>query len=223
MPFNDVAKNLMLDALDESLAAGIDFIGVHTLSGGDPGTGTNATGTEATGGSPAYARVGVVWGAASGGTKSNTGALTIDVPAGTYAWLTFWNASTGNTGNYLGHTPMGGASAIKGFFSTDTTLTNDQLFSVAHGLADGDRILLFNVFSETLPTGTGLTEGAVLWVVNSATNTFKVSLTQAGAAIDITALGGGEGYWQRIVPETFNAQGQITVAASALVLDATAV
>ena len=43
----------------------------------------------------------------------------------------------------------------------------------------------------------------------------------ATGAVDITATGGGEGYWQRVVPETFGAQGQITVASGALVLDGT--
>lgn len=219
MPFNDVAKNQMLDGLDEVAATPtilITHVGVHQLT--DPGTGANYTGTEATGGSPAYARQAVVWGPASAGTKANTGALTFDVPAGTYGFLTFFNASTGNTNNYRGYAPLNGSP--KGFFSTDPVLTNDQFFSVAHGLVDTDRVMLFNVFSETLPTGAA--EGTVYYVVASAANTFKVSLTSGGAAIDITALGGGEGFFQRVVPETFGAQGQITVAIGALVLDANA-
>lgn len=215
MPFNDAAKNACLDALDES-ASQITHVGIHQVA--DPGTGTNATGTEATGGSPAYARQAVTWAAASGGTKSNSGSLTFDVPAGTYGFFTMFNASTGNTSNYRGYIPFGGASALKGFFSVDTNLANDQLFSVAHGMSDGDRVMLFNVFSETLPTG--VSEGTVYFVVSSATNTFKVSTTSGGSAVDITAVGGGEGFWTRVVPETFAAQGQITVAASALVLDA---
>lgn len=219
MPFNDTSKNAALDALDES-ATQITHVGVATLAGGDPGTGTNHGGTEASGGSPAYARVAVTWGAASGGTKANTGALTIDVPAGTYAFFPLFNASTGNTSNYRGYIPFGGASALKGFFSVDATLTNDQLFSRGHGMSDGDRVIVYNVFSEALPTG--LTEGTVYFVVNSTTDSFKVSTTSGGAAVDITALGGGEGFWQRVVPEVFAAQGQITVAVGALVLDATA-
>jgi hypothetical protein len=219
MPFNPTALNTMLDALDES-ATQITHVGVHQL-GTDPGTGTNAAGTEATGGSPAYARQAVTWAAASGGTKSNSGSLTFDVPAGTYGYFTLFNASTGNTSNYRGYIPFGGASAIKGFASTDTTLANDQFLSVSHGLADADRVILYNVFSETLPSG--VTEGTVYYVVSSATNTFKVSTTQGGAAVDLTALNSGEIYWQRIVPETFNSQGQITVAASALVLDLTGI
>lgn len=228
MPFNDPAKNVMLDALDET-ATQITHIAIHQLttapgSDGTPGTGTNAgtaASPEATGGSPAYARQAVTWGAAASGAKANTGALTFDVPAGTYAFFGLYNASTGNTNNYRGYIPFRGATDVKGFFSVDTTLTNDQLLSVGHGLSDGDRVILMNVFAESLPTG--LTEGAVYYVVSSATNTFKVSNTAGGAAVDITAVGGGEGYFQKVVPEVFASQGQITVAVSALTLDLTGV
>jgi hypothetical protein len=221
MPLNTPGKNLSLDALDESVSAGIKYIGV--LQVGDPGTGTNFTGTEATGGSPAYARQAVTWAAAASELKSNSGSLTIDVPAGTYSDFLLMNTLTGNTGSYLGYLPFGGASAIKGFASVDTTLTNDQFLSVAHGLSDNDRVRVRGVFSEALPTGTGLAVGSLLYVVNSATNTFKLSTTSGGAAIDLTAVGGGEIYWQRVVPEVFASQGQITVAAGALVLDATTI
>ncbi|MER7212456.1 hypothetical protein ABT340_35835 [Streptosporangium sp. NPDC000239] len=217
MPFNDLGKNKALDGLDESVSGAITHIGVGNLT--DPGTGTNYAGTEATGGSPAYARQAVTWGAASGGQKANSGALTFDVPAGSYGFLLLFNASSGNTNTYLGYLPLNGS--VKGFFSVDTTLTNDQLLSVAHGLADGDRVQLFNVFSESLPTG--LTEGTVYYVVGSTTNTFKVSATFGGSAVDITAVGGGEGFFQRVVPEVFGSQGQITVAIGALVLDATGI
>ena len=216
MPFNTSTINTALDAIGSGV---ITHIGIHDLT--DPGTGTNFTGTEATGGSPAYARQAVTWASAASGQKSNSGSLTFDVPAGTYGFFLLMNTSgTGNTNNFKGYIPFGGSSALKGFFSTDTTLANDQLFSVAHGMSDGDRVMLFNVFSETLPTG--VSEGTIYYVVSSATNTFKVSTTSGGAAVDITALGGGEGYWQRVVPESFGAQGQITVASGALVLDGTA-
>lgn len=214
MPFNDTAKNTMLDGLDESATAGWKFVGAHTLV--DPGTGLTANAGEASGGS--YVRVPVAQAGAAAGLKSNTGSLTVEVPAGTYGFLTLWNTLTGNvSGNYLGYAPMGGANALKGFFSVDTTLANDTLFSRAHGMADGDRVMLFNVFAETLPTG--VAEGTIYFVVSSTTDAFKVSLTSGGAAVDITAVGGGEGFWQRVVPETFAAPGQITVAANQLILD----
>ncbi|MFI7468155.1 hypothetical protein [Nonomuraea sp. NPDC049646] len=218
MPFNDLGKNSSLKSGTGGGVAGIiTHVGVHSIA--DPGTSANANAGEATGGSPAYARQAVTWGTPSAGQVANTGALTFDVPSGTYGFLTFWNNSTGNTNNYLGYAPINGTT--KGFFSVDTTLTNDALFSVGHGLADGDRVQLFNVFAESLPTG--LTEGTVYYAVGSTTNSFKVSLTQGGAAVDITAIAGGEGYFQKVIPETFGSQGQITVAVGALVLDATGI
>lgn len=217
MPLNDPAKNAAVAAV----AAQITHIGVHTLT--DPGTGTTANAGEATGGTPTpYARQPVSWAAAAGGLDANSGALSIPVDVGTYGFLTFWTAPTGNTGTqYRGYCPMGGAAALKGFFSVDTVLANDQVLSVAHGLADGDRVMLYNVFAETLPTGP--TEGVLYFVVASTANTFKVSLTLGGAAVDVTAVGGGEGFWQRVAPDAFlNPGGSITVAPGALILDATA-
>jgi hypothetical protein len=209
----------MLNALDEGVGQ-IQYVGIHTLV--DPGTATNVALGEASGGSPAYARQAVVWGAAAAGVKANSATLTFDVPAGTYGFFTLWDHVSTNTNNYRGHIPFGGSNALRGFFSVDTTFANDQLFSRSHGMSDGDRIILFNVFSEALPTGTGLTEGAILFVVGSTADSFKVATTFNGTPIDITGAGGGEGYWQRVVPEVFGSQGQITVAVSALALDATA-
>lgn len=215
MAFNVTSQNAMLDALDES-ASQITHVGIHQL--GDPGTGTNATGTEATGGSPAYARQAVTWGAAASGAKSNTGALTFDVPAGTYGFFTFWNASTGNTSNFRGYAPFGGS--VKGFGEVDSTgVTNDTITSSGHGLTTDDRVMVFNVFSESLPTG--LTEGTIYFVLASGltADVFKVATTSGGSAINIT--GQGELFFQKVVPEVFGAQGQITAAIGALVLDVT--
>jgi hypothetical protein len=216
MPFNDASKNAMLDALDES-ATQITHVGVHTLA--DPGTGATATGTEATGGSPAYARQAVTWGAAASGLKANTNAIAIDVPSGTYGFLTYWNASTGNSGTqYRGYAPINGT--VKGFGSVDAAgVTADAIQSAAHGLVDTDRVMVFNTFGEPLPTG--LTEGVIYYVVSAATDTFEVSLTSGGASVNLT--GQGELFFQKVIPETFGAQGQITVAAGALVLDATGI
>jgi hypothetical protein len=216
VPFNNAAKNVMLDALDESQAAGIDFVGVFTAS--DPGTGTDFTGTEATGGTPAYARQAVVWGAAASGVKSNTGTLTFDVPAGTYGFFGLFNAVSGNTNNYLGYVPFG--VAVKGFGEVDATgVTNDTITSSGHGLTTDDRVIVYNVFAETLPAG--LTEGTIYFVLASGltADVFKVSTTSGGAAVNIT--GQGELFFQKVIPEVFAAQGQITVAAGALVLDLT--
>jgi hypothetical protein len=223
MPFNDASKNVMLDALDESVTQ-ITHVGVNTLvtappTDTTPGTGTNAAATEATGGTPAYARQAVTWAAAASGIKQNSGTLTFDVPAGTYGFFTYWNANTGNTNNYRGYAPFGGAAAIKGFGTVDSAdVTANTITSNAHGLVNTDRVILFNVFSESIPAG--ITEGGAYFVVGATTDTFQISLTSGGAAVDIT--GQGEVFFQKVIPEVFGAQGQITVAANALTLDATA-
>lgn len=205
----------MLDALDES-ATQITHVAIATLS--DPGTGTNMNAVEATGGAPAYARVAVTWGAAASGLKSNTNTLTFDVAAGTYGFFGWFNASTGNTGNYRGYAPFG--AAVRSFGTCDAAdVTANSITSSAHGLVNTDRVMVFNVLAETLPAG--LTEGTIYFVVGATTDTFQVSLTSGGAAVDITGI--GELFFQKVIPEVFASQGQITVAAGALVLEATAV
>lgn len=221
---NVTAQNVALDALDESNTQ-ITHVGINTLTTAPPtdttpGVSTNAAATEATGGSPAYARVAVTWGAASSGVKANTGALTFDVPAGTYGFFTFWNASTGNTSNYRGYARFGGASPKQGFGTVDSAdVTANTITSNGHGLVNTDRVLLFNVVGETIPAG--ITEGGAYFAVGVTTDTFQISLTSGGAAVDLT--GQGEIYFEKVVPEVFAGQGQITAAIGALTLDATAI
>lgn len=225
MPFNDLAKNAALDGLDEAVVAGILYVGVHQLitappGDGSPGTGATAAATEASGGSPAYARQLVTWGAAASGQKSNTNALTFELPAGTYAFLTLWNTATLNSGTqYRGYLPLNGS--VKGFGTVDATdLTNNTITSSGHGLVNGDRVIVYNVFAETIPGG--LTEGAVYFVVGATADTFQVALTSGGAAVDLVTTQ-GELYLQKVIPEVYGAQGQLTVAVGAIVLDATGI
>ncbi len=86
MAFTGTTKQAAADAI-KALGA---WISLHT---GDPGT-TGAS--EATGGSPAYARKQTTWTSSTGGVV-NGSAVTIDVPAGTYGYAGIWSASTGGT------------------------------------------------------------------------------------------------------------------------------
>ena len=73
------------------LTATVTHVSLHTA---DPG----ATGTsEATGGSPAYARKSITWAAPASGATSNSNAIIFDVPAGTYTHVGYWTASTAGT------------------------------------------------------------------------------------------------------------------------------
>lgn len=226
MPFNPAAQNEALKSGTGGGIAGlITHVGINTLTTAPPtdttpGTATNAAATEATGGSPAYARLAVTWGTPAAGAVANTGALTFDVPAGTYGFFTLWTASTGNTGNFRGWLGFGGATPKKGFGTVDAAdVTANTITSNGHGLVNTDRVIAFNVVGETIPTG--IVEGAAYFVVGAATDTFQIALTSGGAAVDLTAQ--GEIYFEKIVPEVFAAQGQITAAIGALVLDASAI
>jgi hypothetical protein len=214
MPFNAISQN---NALTGGIGNAITHVGLHQTST-EPGTGTNAAAGEATGGTPPYARVAVAWGTAASGQRSNSGALTINAPAGTYGWLTLWNAATGNTSNYLGYAHMNNTQ--KGFATCDAAdVTANTITVSAHGLVNTNRVMVYNVYAESLPAG--LVEGTQYFVVGATTDTFQVSLTSGGAAVDITGI--GEMAYFNFVPEVFAADGQVTVAIGALVLDATAV
>lgn len=226
MPYNAVAQNEALKSGTGGGIAGIiTHVGINTLTTAPPtdttpGTATNAAATEATGGSPAYARLAVTWGTPASGVVSNSGALTFDVPAGTYGFFTLWNASSGNTNNFRGYLRFAGPTPKVGFGTVDSAdVTANTITSNGHGLANADRVILFNVVGETIPAG--ITEGGAYFVVGSATDTFQISLTSGGAAVDLT--GQGEVYFEKVLPEVFAAQGQITAAIGALVLDASAI
>lgn len=67
----------------------------------------------------------------------------------------------------------------------------DVITSTAHGLSDGDVLLLTT--SNTLPAG--LSTSTPYFVRDSTTNTFKLAATAGGTAIDITDAGTGTHKW----------------------------
>lgn len=88
MALNSTALNLMLDAL----GAVAVFASLHTDVIG------SGSGSEVTGGSPAYARKAITWNAASSGNLDNNANPTFDVPASTtIRRVGLWSASTAGT------------------------------------------------------------------------------------------------------------------------------
>lgn len=109
-----------VQAIATAEAAKFQYVSLHTA---DPGT-TGAS--EATGGSPAYARKLSTW-TASAGVVSGT-QVTVDVPAGTYTHFGIWSALTGGTfygGNPLlvGGTPTPQVVSSQGQIKNTPTLT----------------------------------------------------------------------------------------------------
>lgn len=66
--------------------------------------------------------------------------------------------------------------------------TTDIMTKTSHGLNNDDLIILSNEGGE-LPEG--LNEGYEYYVISSTTNTFQLSVTLGGSAIDITSVGVG--------------------------------
>jgi hypothetical protein len=198
---SNTSKNAMLDAVDEGAAGfGWKFGSLHTAYST---TGTN----EVTGGSPAYARKALTWGAAASGAKALTATFPVfDIPASTtIAWFGLFDAST--AGNFGGMAPLGGGPLLNAMVEVAADITNNDIFSKAHGLVADNRV----VFWGTLPTG--LTVGTIYWVISTGitTDSFRVSTTQAGSAVDITGTQPFGFFAQKCVPETFGAQGTYTV------------
>lgn len=74
-----------------------------------------------------------------------------------------------------------------------TAATSDVITSAAHGLANGDIVTVAS--STTLPAG--LSANTEYYVVEKTTDTFKLSATPGGTAIDITDTGTGTHTWYR--------------------------
>lgn len=207
MRFADLAVQRMLNALDESGGAGVGA--THgSLHSAYSATGTN----ELTGGSPAYARKALTWGAAAARAKALTATLPVfDVPAAaTVAWFGLWDAVS--AGNFLAMMPNGGGTP-ESFVVPDAT--NDILEAPGHGFSNTNTVVVWAVPGYTLPTG--LAEGTVYHVRDVTTDDFKLAATPGGAAIDISAV--GSGFVQRIVVEVFAAQGTHTISAATMSID----
>lgn len=100
------------------IAAVAAYLGINT---GSPGTTTAAAlANESTGGTPAYARLGITWGSSSGANPSviaNTNTMVFNIPASTITNFSTWTTLT--SGTY----EIGGSLSASQVFSTQGTFT----------------------------------------------------------------------------------------------------
>jgi len=200
MPYTTAGRNALLT----SGKGGVTHVGAVT----------DIAGTEVAGGS--YARQAVTWGAAASGAATNTGALTIPIPAGsTPVALAYYDALS--AGNLLGVFPYGSAGQVLDGVATVTAA--DTFTSNAHGLAADDRVFVAAVAGETLPTGLSASTLYFVRATGLTSDTFTLATTSGGAAVDVTAA--GELVWFKTVPNTFASAGNLTVAIAAASIDLT--
>ena len=173
-------------------------------------TAYSATGaSEVTGGTPAYARKAVTYAAAAGEARSASNAPVFDIPAATTVrFIGMWDALT--LGNFIGMIANGGDEKE---FAVD--LTANTVLVPAHGYPANQKITFTG---DTAPGG--LTEGTVYFAVTVTTDTFQVSLTSGGVAIDLTTYNGGKCVVSAVVEEVFAAQGTLTVSPHSVRLNA---
>lgn len=141
-----------------------------------------APGTEVSGGS--YARQAITFGAAAAGASANSVAVTF--PAASAPWgacvaFAIFDALT--VGNMLYWSELLGPRKV---FTVDPT--TDTFTSTAHGLANGTVV---EVESENGTLPAPLVDNTQYFIVATAANTFQLSLTSGGAAINITTAGDG--------------------------------
>jgi hypothetical protein len=110
MSLVDAEVNVAIDAQ----TARDGYCSLHTANP------TTTGGSEATGGSPAYARQPLSFPAASA-KASTAGQVTFDVPAGTYGYFGMWSAPTGGT--FRGGNPLSTPETYAGQGQLKVTVT----------------------------------------------------------------------------------------------------
>ena len=198
MPFITYAADYMLNqwaanhGLYMSAHSAYSTSGAHELTGGS------------------YARVAVTWTSASANSLSLSTSYTINAPAGsTIAWIGFWDASSG--GNFQGMFPNAGGGANYTFSAPSST---DILLAPGSGYAVTQPVVVLPSGGSVLPTG--LTAGTVYYVSAPSSDSFKLSATSGGSAINLTA--DGSGYVQLIIVQAYGSAGTFTVTPGTLSL-----
>jgi hypothetical protein len=186
----DATVNTMLDAITYDTAS------LHTAYSA---TGAN----EVTGGTPAYAKKAITIAAGASRARAASTQPVFDVPATTVRFIGLWTTA-GSV--FRGMFANGGTE--KGF---QVGVTGDTILCKSHGLVNNDKVVFYG---GTPPTG--LTEGTIYFVVGNTAgdpDTFQVSLTSGGAAVDITGQPSAQCKFSKIIEEVFAAQGTFTVTA----------
>jgi hypothetical protein len=132
--------------------------------------------------------------------SSNTNSDIFDVVAGSIVGADDTASLKARFLTYLGETVRLNGTDVPRVYNTIkfvstqtfTAATDDVITSTAHGLADGDTIQVSNS-GGALPTG--LAASTTYYVRDRTADTFKVSLTSGGSAVDITGTGSGTQTW----------------------------
>lgn len=189
--FSDYSSRKILDHIvgKTSYTMPTSYVGLYTAAPTDAGGGTEVSGN-------GYARVattGTTWNAASGSAPaSNSNAAAITFPQSTASWgtLVAWGLFDAATaGNLLVSDYIGPTTATWLPF-TCSSASPGVLTSPAHGLANGNSIVVSAEYGGTLPATAGSWAG-LLTVAGVTTDTFTAGVNTTGS---------GDGLWRLVVP-----------------------
>ena len=191
MPFVAYSSDYMLNAWASAHGTYASLHSAYSASGAN----------ELAGGS--YARIAITWGSASAETLNLSGTpYTFNVPASaTVAWIGFWDALSG--GNFSGMLPNGGAAP----YTFSAPAATDILLAPNSAYTANQQVVVVPTGGSTLPSG--LVTGTIYYVSAPTTDSFKLSATNGGSAINLTT--DGSGIVQAITPEAFGGAGTFAV------------
>lgn len=191
----DYLENKLLDhALGKTAyTMPTEYLALFTAAPSDAGGGTEVAGN-------AYARQNATTalGATSGGQSTTASQITFpDANGGNWGEILCWALFDALTsGNMTWWGWLGTGNEIPGVAAN----TGDVFTSYAHGLANGDSVVLQAPEGGTLPTG--VSANTRYYVVSASTDTFQLSATLGGSAITLTTDGEFSAY--KIQPKTVN-------------------
>ncbi len=117
-------------------------------------------------------------------TFTTTGAL----PTGLSVGTTYYVSGAAANHFHVAATPGGAQITTTGTQSgTHTASTATQVIWTAHGLSNGQELS----FTTTVALPVGISTGTPYYIVNSATNTFRIASSVGGTAISTTTAGSG--------------------------------
>ena len=134
--------------------------------------------------------------AAASGSITNTVVPIFPVASSNYSadviGFGVWNASTAGTLLRKAYLTSGSYRTFTMVASTDIATAPGQSF------VNTDKVIVLTQSGTAIPTG--LTQGTIYFIISVSGNTFQLSLTSGGAAINTTADGGGK--IVKVVPQT---------------------
>lgn len=211
MSFTDYTEGKVADEIFGATAfaaPGTLHVGLHSAYPNEAGSGAELSGNN-------YSRVAVTnnttnWPNYSGGQKANGTPITFPTASGN--WLEAVAVSIWDSG-------AGGNMIARGWLGTDAgklfTATVADLFTApGHSLTNDDKVAVITVPGGTLPTG--VVEGTIYFVINVSGDTFNLSATLGGGAINLTTVGAG--LIKEVIPKTVQTNDTLTFDTGDLII-----